>query len=289
MQTVGNIFLDDSKAFVCVSFVLSFVSIIKGHISFVDARKKGHLPLVGTVILLAYFGLGTIARLFATIRFFTPLLGLFNVLKLAETGMMPASAHTVYDVNATTNEVTSLAEAWGEIRASSLSDLFSGSAVNYLYLSIPPILILFHLLAMLTIWKCFTIKSGYWEVLYTFVCPPLFVDWEQFHNHNGLSVKGAWIKSKFMLASGIAVSALENLALCTPLAMLRYNMSLRVAALEDMLFVLLPQERYSVQFVNALLAGAGATFLLALPAAQLLLSLLYFKHGHAWSKLLKIE
>ena len=43
-------------------------------------RKSGFLPFMGKLVLLPYFAISTVVRLFSVMRYFTPTLGLFDTL-----------------------------------------------------------------------------------------------------------------------------------------------------------------------------------------------------------------
>ncbi len=78
VQTVGSIVVNVDVTYYAVgAALLAVVSLIKGHIAVIDAKKKGHLPFKGKYIILpAYFGLSILSRVYAILIFLTPALGL---------------------------------------------------------------------------------------------------------------------------------------------------------------------------------------------------------------------
>ncbi len=75
------------------------------------------------LLLPTYFAVSGFTRVFSIILFLTPSLGLFDTLRLAQTGLYPASNQTAWDVldNGT---VVTLHDEWQRLRLDSMSDLF---------------------------------------------------------------------------------------------------------------------------------------------------------------------
>ena len=63
-----------------LSISLSLQSICTGHLTTYILKKKNHLPDLGKVLTFLLFFLGCTARILAIVFFFTPALGLFNMM-----------------------------------------------------------------------------------------------------------------------------------------------------------------------------------------------------------------
>ena len=69
-----------SSAVFYISISLSLQSICTGHLTTYIIKKKYHLPDLGKVLTFLLFFLGCTARILAIVFFFTPALGLFNMM-----------------------------------------------------------------------------------------------------------------------------------------------------------------------------------------------------------------
>jgi len=103
--------------------------------------------------------------------------------------------------------------------------------------------------------------------LWTMVCPPLFLDWEEILRHYTDSdifdkkpwerelpknlVKECWWKQIKIAFAFIALNSIENLILCTPLFYLKYCIDRRNNEMSP-IFSLLPEEEISTQRVDQL-------------------------------------
>ncbi len=291
VQSVGNIIVESSRSFVLFTVVTSMLSLVHGHVDYINMHKNGNLPFVGKAILGVYFALSVLGRVFALVIFFTPILGLFNILRMAEIGMLPASNDTVFDINAS-GEVKTMEEFWLlRFKLSAVSDLFSGRPAWLTYLVIISSTLLFHLtLALVILSKALKLRSfEMWcSLLHTCVCPPLFLDWEHIYRAGPgqITVKRCWDTSESLHRSFVALFALENLILCIPLTVLKCNFDARAAALESELFPLLSQEKESLAIANSLILTSAIGFALVLPCLQLLFARLYFRYSYMVLKLI---
>ena len=212
-------------------------------------------------------------RLFAIVIFFTPLLGLFDILIISKMAMLPGSKDTVYDGWTDSNGTTvfvSLEEGWDKMRTSSIPQVMAGysDATMVLYIGLPALLFLLHIAIGLKLFHQFydteNRKTGgddhteedvepevaasaspdYWPVLYTFVCPPLFLDWEDTYRlgGGGDGIASSWARSRRVLLGFVVLMATENLCLCTPFALLKYVLAERTAQMAAHYFPLLPEE-----------------------------------------------
>ncbi len=245
-------------------------------------QKNQNLSSLGKALLGLYFVISVAGRVFALVIFFTPLLGLFNILRMAEAGMLPASKDTVYDITSR-NETITMETFWSqEFRLHTVSDLFSGDSVLLMYFAIIISTLVLHCaISALILWRLLTVWSfeSLCSIFHTLVCPPMFLDWEYLYRSHGkpTSIRKCWDISKFLHQGFVALFAVENLALCIPLAILKHNFDTRAAALESNHFPLLSQETHSVFMANSLLLTSVITFSIILPILQLLIARLYFR------------
>ena len=287
VQTVGNIIVESSQAVVLLAITASFVSIIRGYVSYIAAGKKGHLSMLGKLILAAYIATCSAGRLWALIVYFTPVFGLFNILMMAKKGVIPASPDTVADIlpNGT---VVSLEEKWGQLfELRHLFDLYQCAPTTIINLTVVSMLIGLHICLGLYLLRRYTTmpRLGLIHVFHTFVCPPLLPDWEEICREGSGTIKSSWIRCQRYFASHLVLSAFENACLCIPLAMLRYKFERRRQLMEENFFPLLPEEEQSLHVADVLICTSVAVFLVLLPACQYSLGMIYFRHGHPWARL----
>ena len=301
VPTLREVFLGDSLAVIVFSGLLSLFSLVRGHLFYTDARKNGHLPLVGKLILFVYFVLSMAARIFAIVLFFTPLLGLFGTLKYAQMATVSATmgyrkeGDAVHDINPETLEITYLNQTWGEFKLDSISD-FCGSSTEMVatMLAVPAIVLALHITVTLYLSRKYPTGGDsciprYWEGLYTMVCPPAFKDWTEFYGRKSeQSILSCWQTSRRRLAHYLLLFALEHFLLCLPLMVLKYLVAERKASMVGM-FAPLPAEEHSEIVTDAVLFSSLTVYLFVLPLCQFGLVTAYFKYGHCWSRVLKSE
>ena len=306
-QTVGNIITDANRDYVALAVALGLLSVVRGHVNYVSVLKEGHLPFATRfvsrlcqeadlciisrttffflfsrlIILPAYFLLGTAGRLFAIVLFCAPSLGLFSVLTLADTATMEASYETVYDFRSNGSAI-SLREAWSEFSVESVADLFPVPKVALIL--IPTILLVTHVTIGLCLRKFLYPEFDRWHVVFTLVCPPLFLDWEEIHRKCGVALADCWKKSVAGLLFYVSLHAVENAVLCVPLLLLRRQAGFRASKMAEASFALLPEEEASISRMDLLLGLGLVAFLLVLPALQLGLGIAYWWGGHPWSR-----
>ena len=291
VQTAGNIVVESSRLnFAVFSIAVSLMSLMTAHVGFVAALKRNQLSLAGKVMTATYFLVSATGRLFAVVVFFTPVLGLFDILKMAQVGLLPASTYTVYDVTRN-GGFRSLQDVWGQsLQLSSISDMFSGRMALVACLPLAILLPILHICTSLAIrMRHRSPIPRRWLTIHTFVCPPLFDDWEEYYRSasGSVSLRVSWIRSGTLFQDFVGLLAFENVCLCIPLVILRVDFAVRANALRQSFFPLLPQEEDSIVIANYLLAAAFAIFLAILPLGQFALRFLYLKYGHPWSRVIE--
>jgi hypothetical protein len=293
---MDKIFLNDNDIFILFSTAWSFFSLTKGHLSYIQALKSNYLSLVGKLMLLLLFATVLSGRLVYILIFFTPNLGLFdtnfhgilgniNVSRtFSQTSGRRKQVLLAYGVN---NTPIFLEDAWSDYKMSTFFHIpislcvlvFSGIITLH-------ILIGYKIQSKLHIHNKASAKKKMFQTIYTLLCPPLFLDWEEVYRERKelITIKESWRKSQNILIAHIIMQCMEHIVLCTPLIMLKNAITVRNEKLEDM-FPPLNDELYSTYIVNVLL-GAGIALALVLPPIQYGLAQLYFKKGHPWSRIL---
>ena len=162
----------DTK-FVTAALGLSFASLVTAHVFHIRNIKNGFLPFKAAVILLFYFGLSALGRIWAIIVFVTPSLGLFDTMFHAWFGRLEPGPDVLYDFFPNGTDIQ-MADAWKP---------FQFSPFDTVFYSVPlwstlPLLVALHVLIQLAIAKKFKThpakEARHWHVLYNLVCPPLF-------------------------------------------------------------------------------------------------------------------
>ena len=138
-----------SSAFFYISIGWSLQSICIGHISTYLMKKKYNLPDLGKVLAFLLYFLGCTARIVAIVFFFTPALGLFNL-------MLPFSIDQLIKYSA------SVEEQIGRERLEDMADI----SWYYLFRTSPEYcLIVFSLLPLLHLVIMLTLRGKTWNTL----------------------------------------------------------------------------------------------------------------------------
>jgi hypothetical protein len=293
---LDKIFLNNNDIFIYLSLSWSFVSLLRGHLSYIAIAKNEFLPLTGKLILFGYFAIGLSGKLFIIVLFCTPSLGLFdtnfhgqlgslNIKKKMYLDHVEVSRVFDYHINDTPIFVEDI---WPKLQLSN-SELFHLPTSIY-----PSMLVMFILYLVIgyilqsRLHSCSKKKplKIIFLSLYSLLCPPLFLDWEVIYHKNAqmLTVKESWRKSQVFLICNIVLHFVGHIMLCIPLMMLNCAISKRNAELAE-LFPPLKDELYSTFTVDVLLS-VGVVVALALPPVQYGLAHLYFVKGHPWSRIL---
>ncbi len=291
VQTFGNIVITENKAYLGIAIATSICAIVLGHVSYLMALKKGSVPILSAFLILpTYFFVSTLVRISAAVLFFTPLLGLFGILKIAKMALIPGSPSTLSDVY--TNYTTlSLEEEWSELQIREVYEILSGSPIYTGYAIVGCILPIIHLLVGYAVNYVYKVDTGLRHVLYTFICPPLYFDWEGIYRKNkgAFAIEMCFLRARNAYLIFVGIFALEHLLLCIPLMLLRPIIAERLDLLDKNQFAPLPEEEQSLQIANMLLYSSLGLFIVVVPTIQILLALTYIKYGHPWSAILREE
>jgi hypothetical protein len=298
---MDKIFLDNYELLIYLSTIWSFVSLLKGLLSYIEVKKSNFLPLLGKLLLLHYFAIGLSGRLFAIVLFCTPLLGLFDTNYHAIFGKMsvqteffPSSVkrQTFYLFDYTTNNTEiSFDELWQKFQIKNLHLSSYPTWVSILCIALILLHIVTSYILQSKLHRKSNNKSAYniFQSIYTLLCPPMFIDWEEiYRKHKGLiTFKQSWQKSQKFLISHIVMHSFEHSVLCIPLILFQTSISERNEQLVKF-FPPLDDEKYSTYMVNVLI-GTGLAVAVVLPPIQYGLSRVYFTKGHPWSGLLNYK
>ena len=259
--SIRQVILDNDLAVVIVSAGISLFSLVRGQVQLVAASKNSHLPLAGTAILLLYYAICTSARLFASVLFFTPVLGLFGVLEYGKMGTIPASVIEseaessfimVHDVDLASGNATSLSEAWEPFKLDKVGDLYSDQITNALNYALPILILSIHLIIS------GFISSGdrFWNAIHSLISPPLFNDWHETFLAANSDLIHSISKANLTFLILVILFIIEHILFCIPLAILRFKTRQRAAALRAAQFPPLPHELASEASIDTLLFGS---------------------------------
>ena len=249
----GNFTYLNKSHVLIFSATFSLISLVRGQMGLGISLGRGFVPLKGKLLLMIYYCIGTLARLFAVVLFFTPNLGLLDTRHHSKSGQLSAEiGSSVFDVengtakffNETWNNYYKLGEK-GEVFYQ-----FPKAAMVCAF----PLLLITHLI--LSLLFCEAIYCGFdffserermlnllisssrgltvnkglgWskkilENLNTLLCPPIHWDWEFLHRLKGgpsLSISECWRRSKRLLVAFNFLIFVEHLLLMVPLVVLK--------------------------------------------------------------------
>ena len=289
VDTLGKVVLDNDFRFVVVSAGLSFISLVRGHVFFLKAKKQGQLPFKGTVLVLLYFFVGAVARVTALLLFLMPTLGLLGVLNHGLTGQIGMEYWMVMDF--TPSGKVNAYEVWEEnFKIGSVSEIFTSKGTTGLMCALTVTILIIHVAAAHLInRKFFNLRSersfsSTNAILHTFVCPPLFLDWQNLAGGSADAIAASWKRSQTGLLSYVGLFAAEHLMLSVPLMVLKYVLEERNQKMTEDFFPPIADELRSMEIIDGLLFGGLVAFLVVIPVIQVFLALLYLKMGHAWSR-----
>ena len=304
----GNLLREDQDYILVGSAIWSLVSLVRGQLSLGFSINRGIVPLLGKALLFVYYSIGTFARIFAFVLFFTPNLGLLDTRHHSLSGRLCAEMSVgVFDVE--NGNVTFFGELWNSDAAGySLgktcgASADTGKAAEDFYhfprevvVCAVPLILILHLILSLIFFEAFyfgfgTLKEVSWsrkilQSLHTLLCPPVHWDWEVLHRLRGgsLSVSDCWRRSKRLLVAFNVLLLLEHLLLMAPLMVLKGAIDERNALLRRD-FPPTSDEAISTERVDSLLF-CGVVGFAALPLLSLSLAYVYFRKWHLWSGIL---
>jgi hypothetical protein len=292
---MDKIFLNKNDLFLYVSLVWSFISLLRGHISYIAASKNNFLGIVGKIILLCFFVIGLSGKLFNIVLFCTPILGLFDSNYHGYLGKLDFKKRFInncilYDYHLNNTPIC-VEDIWSKLQ---LSNSLSLNPIP-IYLTMCAVFLLHIVLCSFLQYRLEshvqkTMPKIVFVSIYSLMSPPLFLDWEVIYRKNvqDFSVKESWRKSQEFLTCSIMMHFVQHIIFCTPLMMQKMSISARNTELTDNLVMPLKNELYSTYIVDVLLA-IGIAVAFVLPPIQYGLAHLYFVKGHPWSRVLNAK
>ena len=294
-------FVPENELIFYASALASFLSLVRGQLTMLGMKKNGFLPMGGKLILCAFYMVGILARVAAFLFFFTPNLGLLNTLFHYKSGLISTVAlykedvpiTPVFDINPIGYE-TSFEDIWES--KYKLEDNLK-SFPQFLLPVLCLLALLMHVLLSQLLKKMYFkgiprpkvhFVNSILNDLCTLLCPPLHYDWELIHRcgkPTGISINKCWNRSKKILAAYNLLLFLEHLILMIPLMTLKCAIDERNSFLmKD--FPPNADEQLSTDITSSLVLY-GLLGFSALPFISFTLAYLYFKWGHAWSRILR--
>ena len=209
--------VETSGFFLFASSAWSFISLIRGQLSLTISRKNGFVPFIGKIVLLTYFTIGTGARVWALLLYFTPSLGLFNSLHYPTFAQIWAKPHelAVYNMSAD-GTTTWFHEKWNDHTKGKADDFYF--IPSYILMSALLFLTIAHLCISWTIQRKvyqgakLRVTEAFFDALYTMICPPVYLDWEGIYRQGGgkMQKSECWKKSaNTMLAFQVRFQAFQ--------------------------------------------------------------------------------
>ena len=277
---------NEDIGFLLLSSLWSFISITLSEIRWQASLKNHFLPIKGKLILGFHFILAVLCRISAVILFFTPSMGLLNILQHWKMGQLEVlESRLKYEVfeNET---VTNLIDVWQKIESPSNLTIWSLQTCYIIFIAF----LLFHQMFVFLI-KCFNVANftqrkdkfkKFFYIITQFFCPKIYQDWDE-HVSTFEDVEQRYQKVKKELKALLMLFTLENVFMCTPIWILSYNIYQRNIFL-DKFFAQLDEEIWSTKLSFALSLTCPIVFITS-PFVQFWLFDLYNKNGHPWCML----
>jgi hypothetical protein len=295
---MNRIFLNSNELLIIFSTGWSFVSLIRGQLSYINATKNNFVPLLGKLVLLVFIAIGMLGRLLAIVLFCTPFMGLFDTNyhgtlgKIEVTNYPFKDGRTLYRTlfnYSKNNTAIVFGKAWEKYRINNIFKFSTSFCILFITLILLHVVIGYILQPKQTSQSKEKSVNDIFQEIYALLCPPMFLDWEVIHRGSGglVTVPKSWRMSQKLLIYHIVMHLVEHVLLLIPLMLLKRAIAVRNELLTE-LFPPLNDELYSTYIVNVLIAvGLSVAFLL--PPIQYGLAHLYFYKGHPWSRILKAK
>jgi hypothetical protein len=288
---------NNNELLIFVSTAWSFISLLRGLVSYVKASKSNYLPLLGQLVLFTYFAVSMSVRLLSIVLFFTPHIGLFDTNYHSILGVLSPNTFVSRDTdqdlqrmfdNGENGTATYFDVEWQKVQIKEPKLFYFPSFFRLFFISLVILHIILTLFLQTKLYRDHTTKRIV-QALNTMLCPPLFLDWEVIYRacKGSITIKESWRRSHKLIITHIMIHFIEHVALCIPLILFKRRIDKRNEQLDE-LFPPLKDELYSTYIVNVLI-GLGLASSFILPPIQYGLARLYFIKGHPWSRLLNAK
>ena len=181
----NKVFVEEGSSLVYISALVSVFSLVRGPIAYLKSLKNGFLGIIGCLILIFYFAIGTMMRLFMIMLLFTPVLGLFDTMNHYTRGKMEMEDTFVRIVYDPLPQQT-YGQLWNDNYIIKEYNHFF-SMPTYVPFVIVIAILAVHLVArFIFTWPLYK-KSGdgivrrFMRGIHTLCNVPLFCDWEEFY------------------------------------------------------------------------------------------------------------
>ena len=293
VEGLEHLFTPRNKYLMYVSAAWSILTIIRMNVTLDSLKKDNFQPFVGFCFSLALYSLSYCSTIGASLFFFAPSLGLFNLLEHFKMGNKTASSTTFYDVvsNSTHHRIILMQEVWQPL--TSYEDITHFSLRSH-YIAFACGIILHILVVALVkflLWKLL-LKSKEDNILMRILhALSLFGKSVPFQDltrtlplkstRNDMRKALMAIKLEFLAVLGILV--VENIVLCIPVWIAWYNINVRTQYLEEY-FPPLESEKRAHSFIQLIGISLPAMHIL-FGIGQWFLFKLYLTKGHPWARI----
>ena len=294
----NKVFVEEGSSLVYLSALMSVFSLVRGPVAYLKSLKNGFLGIIGSIILIFYFAIGTMMRLFMIMLLFTPILGLFDTMNHYTKGNIessPAEQHIGFGVDIMYDITTTYPQHWNKnYWIPRYNQFFSMS--TYAPFAILTTILVMHLLAcFMFTWPLYK-KSGdgivrrFMRGIHTLCNVPLFCDWEEFYRNSDFKtpIPVCWLESKKLFAKFQLLFFIEHALMMIPIVWLKLAVDKRHTELEQSVFKPIPAEVLSKQRVDLLL-GLGIAVPIVGSLLQAGIAYAYFRFGHPWTRVLRSQ
>ena len=284
-----NLFVGGEVVLIVLSLIWSFFSMMFGHVRWMVAKKKSLLSIYGMTLHGIFVVLTLTERIFAILIFFSPSLGLFDLLGHWTMGKVNFKNNTQLEISI--NEMGNVSETekkWLPIE-------------NYIDLTVWPVKIYFfvatalfilHIIFTALIKRSTTInfisnKSKLEKMLHLITqitCPLSYPDWDEGIKSEEDANKN-WKKVTTQMKYMLSLFCTEHIIMTIPIWILSYNIYIRNQYLDVYFPQVIEEQRSTV---------IACTLSILLPIVYIIIMfvkyqifVLYHRHGHPWSMILK--
>ena len=289
----NKVFIEEGSYLFVLSALTSLWSLVRGPIAYLSSRKNGFMGFTATLLLIPYFAVGVVTRLFAALLLLTPDLGLFDTMHHYTKGRLEMDRNSGYAIMFDPDENISFYELWDDNYRMRTFGSFMNVPPNF-SIAIAASIFAAHLIVSFFLLLPLYKRSGdgptrrFLRGIFTFVNVPLFCDWEVFYRESDLTMPVAecWAKSKELYVKFHGLFIIENYVALTPLILLKNAVDQRNAQLNGSIFKPVPDEILSTQRVDMVLA-LGFVVPIVGSLLQTAIAYAYFRFGHPWARLLE--
>ena len=281
---------------VTISISISFVTLIRTLLQRAVSVKNNFLPLFGQALLILSYVVGTLSRFFAVLLYLTPAFGMFSVSMHWKMGKMQFGRNPVYQyVRSKSGD--------GKYEAKYTKDEWSPTTeyVDYTVWNYEMYMVALLIMSAVHLGLVFMVKRlcnkpfqqrpfSIDKILHVLSNSIVFLPYSEWDDD--LDSLGSFAKSwSHTYHESVIMNLLlgvENALLCTPLWILLAKINLREEYLTQY-FPPLIEEQLSKERTKLLAFMAPVFFVVVASAVQMVLSHLYYRYGHPWSRIFREE